>query len=195
MAMREMTAVSDELDSDDLEVEVAKPFVVGDEPVLNPDGDVLIPDYIGELLGWRVWHVRNAFSKEKATLHSLGTGGHQHASMWKPGKVMEAYCARSHAVPDKNCSCGFYSAKTEEHLLSMNYHRGLDFDDPDEVLVIGEVLLQGKIIPGTQGWRAQRARPKSILVPYSRWKVANNLKERYPGVDVRLYNFHKRRGV
>jgi len=185
--------MTDELDGDDLEIEVAKPFVIGGEVELNPDGEVVIPDYIGELLGWRVWHVRNAYDPKRATLHSLGSGGPQHASEWKPGKLMEAYCARNHTggVPEKACSCGFYSAKTEEHLLSMNYHRGLDFDDPENVLVIGEVLLQGKVIPGTQGWRAQRARPKTILVPYSRWKVANALKNRYPGVTVKLYNFHK----
>src|SRR3954471_18228042 len=128
--------MSDIYDGDDLdeEIEVARPFFAADEKYLTLDGDVRVPDVLGEVLGWRVWSVKHPFDPSKATLHSLGAGGRQHAVAWTPGKVMEAFCTRSHDVPDKNCGCGFYSAKDRDHLLSMSYHRGDDFDDPSEVL-------------------------------------------------------------
>lgn len=172
-------------------IEVAKPFSAADEPFAGSDGTMIVPDVIGEVIGWRVWRVMHPYDAKLVRLQSLGAGGTTHAVPWTPGKTMQAFCARDHVIPAKSCSCGFYAARTQEHLLSMSYHRSRDFDDPNDVLVIGEVAMSGRIIPGTQGWRAQRVRPKTILVPYSRWKAAKTLKAAYPDVDVRLDNFYK----
>lgn len=171
-----------------LGVEVAKPFTISASgPIADTFGDVIVPDVIGEIEAWRVWRVLDPYGSPQ--LQSLGAGGRKHASIWTPQKIMEAYCDREHVVPNERCSCGFYAAKTREHLLEMSYHRGFDFDDPTDVLVIGTVAMQGKIIPGTQGWRAQRARPVSVEVPFSRWRVVKPLAARYPGVQVKLANF------
>jgi len=176
---------------DGFEIEVAKPFVAmpTPEPFQDAQNKTIIPDYIGEIVAWRVWHVMFPFDAAKIRLQSLGAGGGQHAAVWSPGKRMAAFCQRHEVVPEATCSCGFYSAIDEQHLLSMSYHRGDDFDSIESVLVIGEVGLSGKIIPGTQGWRSQYARPLTVYVPFARWKVANNLKAAYPGVKVELRNF------
>jgi hypothetical protein len=57
----------------------------------------------------------------------------------------------------------------------------------DTFVVIGSVALWGGVIPGEQGWRAQYAYPRKLLVPYEIPLVAAALKEEY-GVPVRLAN-------
>jgi len=174
----------------DAEIEVAKPYVVADEPYEEPiTGQVIVPDVIGEISGWRVWRVLHPRDPEKIRLQSLGAGGKPHQIVWSPGKVMEAYCTHSHVPPAEKCSCGFYAARTREHLLSMHYHSGFNYDDKLSVLVVGEVAMQGKIIPGTQGWRAQRVRPLRISVLPSRWKVLPLLQAKYPKVEFKLENW------
>lgn len=175
-------------------VEVAKPYTVAPEPYENDHGGTVVPDVLGEVVGWRAWRVLHPLEPAKIRLQSLGAGGGVHASIWSPGKVMEAFCASSHEVPNERCSCGFYAAGTLDHLLSMSYHLGFDYEDHRDTLVVGEVAMQGKIIPGTQGWRAQRARPLRVQVLPSRWKVLKPLAAMYPDAEFALGNFLLKRG-
>jgi hypothetical protein len=174
----------------DYDVEIAKPYTIASGPYDDPDsGKRVTPDVIGEVIGWRVWQVLNPTDPKTIRLQSLGAGGPQNAAIWTPGKVMQAFCGKSHTPPAENCSCGFYAARTREHLLSMHYHSGFDYEDPKDCLVVGTVAMQGKIIPGTQGWRAQRVRPLTVLVLPSRWKVVEPLRKAYPKAEVKLENW------
>lgn len=174
----------------DHEIEVAKPFNMAPAPYADAfTGATIVPDVIGEVIGWRTWKVLNPRDPSAIRLQSLGAGGPQHASVWSPGKVMEAFCGKGHAPPAEACSCGFYAASTREHLLSMHYHSGFDYDNPNDVLVVGTVAMQGKIIPGTQGWRAQRVRPQKVFVLPTRWKVMALLQKAYPKVEFKLENW------
>jgi hypothetical protein len=173
-------------------VEVAKPYVAAPEPYVEPITDEeVVPDVIGEVYGYRVWQVHHPHGEnpEAVRLQSLGAGGPKHATIWTPGKTMEAYCAKGHVPPAEKCSCGFYAARTIEHLLSMHYHSGFVYDDTADALVVGKVAMSGKIIPGTQGWRAQRVRPVVGLVLPSRWKALAMLKVQYPEVQWKLENW------
>ena len=55
------------------------------------------------------------------------------------------------------------------------------------VVVVGEVSLWGGVIPGSQGWRAQYAYPRKLLVPYECWQLAKPLRDDYQ-VLVKLAN-------
>ena len=84
--------------------------------------------------------------------------------------------------------CGFYAGRTHAHLISMhygNYHLE-DTPNPETTKVIGKVQMAGKIIPATNGWRAQKVRPRVIYVPYEYWQLAADLKADYGpyGVEV-----------
>jgi hypothetical protein len=94
--------------------------------------------------------------------------------------------------PVKGCGgptghgCGFYSARTREHLVGtlgeyVRYSEG-------RPMVIGKVRLAGKIILATNGFRAQKVRPVEIYVPFECWEIARDLKVVYEphGVVVKL---------
>jgi hypothetical protein len=140
---------------------------------------VVIPDVAGEIIGWRAWNVVGE--------HDIRLGSVTHTSyIWHPGtKYVIAECSlhSTEEIPDEKHPCGFYAAKTREHLLSMSYHRYTDTDN----VVIGEVALSGKVIPGTQGWRAQKARIVKVYVPFEKWRLLEKIKEVY-GVEVQLAN-------
>lgn len=174
----------------DPDIEVAKPYTIAPESYDDStSGKTVVPDVIGEVIGWRVWRVLRINQGKELRLQSLGAGGPTHAAVWTPGKIMEAFCSKNHTPPDENCSCGFYAASTREHLLSMHYHSGFNYEDTNDALVIGEVAMQGKIIPGTQGWRAQRVRPFRVFVLPSRWKVVKPLQAAYPKAEIILQNW------
>lgn len=149
-------------------------------------GDLVVPDYTDVMIGWRAWHVeeRPGFAPQLLSMNS---------TRWEPREVMEAVCARhendpKHGVPTLSCRCGLYSAKSREHLLSMPYH----YYDPDEgIVVIGEVNLWGRIVEGTQGWRAQYGYPRKLFLPFEGWRLFDPLSEAY-GVPVELNNTLKR---
>lgn len=145
--------------------------------------EIEVPDMVGEIMGWRAWRVVPMTSDGKHVRLKSVTNG----TVWPTDDWLHATCAvRNHKgekTPAKFCSCGIYAAKDRPHLTGMHYHvYGIDMN-----VVIGEVAMAGKVIPGTQGWRAEKARPIKILVPYTRWRLAGPLQECY-GVDVELDN-------
>jgi len=117
---------------------------------------VKIPDFISPIVAHRVW-------KWGATgLNSLN------GEQWLPDRAVEARCRvapaarhvlvvdRPTEVPDRNCTCGVHAAKNLEHLRQLGYtDRG----------ICGEVYLWGKVVEHTQGWRAQFAYPKNLVLP------------------------------
>ena len=51
--------------------------------------------------------------------------------------------------------------------------------------VVGVVGLAGKVIEGTQGWRAERGRIKELYLPPHHWRAAKALRDLY-GIPVKL---------
>lgn len=152
-----------------------------------PDPAFEVPDLRKAREGWRVWRCSIEIPPFGAA-PKLYSATHSNY-YWIPRKGSLAECGRCGAnVPGESCACGFYSAKTFEHLMTMGYHQY----DPESgmVAVLGQVANWGKIVEGTQGWRAARAYPVRLWVPFETWKLAKPIEEAY-GVPVGVKNFLK----
>lgn len=164
-------------------------------PDLDEAAKMLIPDIAGTADGWRAWGVKSELPADGIPLlHSVSHGSY----VWPPREVQTATCNRggrmyggghgiAHTPPGEHCSCGNYSAKTLEHLQSMSYH----FYDAEAMglyHVIGEVANWGKVVEGTQGWRAQHSYPRTLYVPFEAFHLALPLQAAY-GVPVKLKNY------
>ena len=157
-------------------------------------GEVQVPDYTEVMVGWRAWGVDP--EDPDCLLHSVT----QKTQAWTPRAPMEAKCLRrgrgkgktggGHEVPDWDCSCGLYSAKSLPHLLSMGYHQ-YDAERRGMWHVVGSVNLWGKIVEGSQGWRAQNRLPEDAVRALTRpGGSIEGLHDQY-GVEVKLLNFLK----
>lgn len=138
---------------------------------------VTVPDVMDDVIGWRAWNVIT--TTDGPRLASQGYGGSGASGLWIPGEPMHALCTRGggHRSPDEGCSCGYYAARTREHLMSLDsYHR---YDRSSHPVVMGELQMWGKVIPATLGWRAEIVYPKHVRVPYEFWQLVNPLKEAY----------------
>jgi hypothetical protein len=152
------------------------------EAVELPDGK-FAPDIVGELIGWRAWKVIGP--PEKPRLYSAYGHADKKTMLWPTDKWFEAICPKGHVtdVPVEDCSCGIYAALTREHLVSLGYNSYSD----EATTVIGKVGFAGKVIPGTQGYRAEKARVIEVYVPYERWKYVKSIERDY-AVPVHLSN-------
>jgi hypothetical protein len=121
-------------------------------PCAPPTKNVL--HYVSEIVAYRVWGWQN------------GNLGSLNGERWLPNQRMSAYCSHrappgareisnlDHAVPQLDCSCGIYAAKTFKHLSTLGYAGGIR----------GEVYLWGRMVEHKHGWRAQFAYPKTIIL-------------------------------
>jgi hypothetical protein len=148
-----------------------------------------VPDLIQAVEGWRAWAVSSTPPRYGGVpvLRSVSYAEH----FWPPRSPMQAVCNRrkhndAEVIPVEGCSCGFYSAKTLNHLLKMRYHR-YDADASGFFHVVGQVANWGKVIEGTQGWRAAISYPVKLLVPFEAWRLVEALEDAY-GVPVELSN-------
>lgn len=162
---------------------------------------VEVPDHFGEIIGWRAWFVvQQGQHVRLASLMTLAKGLH---TIWTPGRWMEAECKRGgtmhssllHAravdkrVPVEDCTCGFYCARDRDHLADLGYNQPRERDRDKRVTrVIGEQAMVGKVIVADQGWRAEKARPKTLLVPHDHWRLAKALEATYPGTKCNVTN-------
>jgi hypothetical protein len=149
------------------------------------DREFRAPDVIGTVEGWRSWKVLRQ-------LPPFGTPPRLESESWEfywtPRVKARAVCAKGcndADVPGNLCTCGFYSAKTLDDLRKMAYPH---YDEEGErVSVVGRLANWGKVIEGSQGWRAEFAYPSVIYVPFEAWKLAEPISRGY-GVPVRLLN-------
>lgn len=130
--------------------------------------DFTVPDTIEPIVAWRYWRL----SSGDGQLRSL-TGRHQ---TWAAATAFEARCrfddvdrsewryqmvggfsADPHPAPHEGCTCGVYAARTLEDLRGQPLF-GLSR------MVVGQVALWGKVIPGQFGFRAQFAYPTRLCL-------------------------------
>jgi hypothetical protein len=162
--------------------------------------DPAIPDYSEVMVGWRAWKIeastveRLKQDPDSWPLHKtrIRLRSATRNDLWEPRVEIEAKCPRvkagrvrgHHDPPGEACTCGLYTAKTREHLLSMGYQM---YDGNYWFCVVGRVSLWGKVVEGTQGWRSEFAYPAELFVPFEAWELATPLREVY-GVPVQLNN-------
>jgi hypothetical protein len=85
----------------------------------------------------------------------IATCAHLHDDDEEHGEKCKGCAGRHGPVPGKTCSCGVYATTDLEVINSY-----LDASAP----VLGVVELGGRIIPATQGYRAEAARIAAILL-------------------------------
>lgn len=153
-------------------------------------GGLTVPDFSEVMVGWRAWGVDPATPAGEVPILQSVTQNEQY---WIPKQPMEATCLRKGPkghkdgqIPLEQCRCGLYAAKSYEHLRSMTYHT-YDAEDKGLFHVVGRVSLWGKVIEGSQGWRAQYGYPQELFLPYEAWRLAERLGEAY-GVPCKLKN-------
>lgn len=142
------------------------------------------PDLLGTCEGWRAWTVDREPPPFETAPKLFSATYHYY---WTPRVKARAECALGHDdhVPGEMCVCGFYAAKTLDHLRSMGY--STYNEEGDTVSVVGQLALWGKVIEGTQGWRGEFAYPVKLYVPFEAYRLAKPLKKAY-GVPVELLN-------
>lgn len=156
------------------------------------EADGTMPDVIGYVVGWRAWDVaRQPDSDGKVMLQSV-----THSYTWVPFEKARAECSvctstdtrARDCIPGDACSCGFYAAKSLEHLRTMSYHTYNSEDDDGPVTIVGRLAMWGKVIEGSQGWKAEYAYPEMLFVPFEVAKsLAQPVSNTY-GVPVTLLN-------
>ena len=157
------------------------------DPRKTPDAKLHVPDLNEAVEGWRAWNIDRELPKfgVPPKLRSATFGGYY----WTPKRAALAECeygCEKIEIPGETCGCGFYSAKTLEHLMSMGYPT---YDtEGDSICVIGQIACWGKVIEGSQGWRSSKAYPIRLWVPYEAAHLAKPLRESY-GCKVGLKNF------
>ena len=132
--------------------------------------------YMEEVIGWRAWEVHTL--GKLVRLGSVSVGAHWPVRDWvyaECGGHRVCESSSDGRVPGEECTCGLYSASSYEHLMSLTYGHY----DNRRVRVIGQVANAGKVIVGTQGWRAEKARVHHLYVPHTHWKVGKALSEQY----------------
>lgn len=166
------------------------------ESLILPDGEVRIPDEVGVHYGWRAWDVKaDAVELGQVPLLRSATAS---AYAWTPRQINYAICTKGtgrkngqtagkpHEVPAPGCRCGLHAAKDLDHLISLGYQ---DYDEEKgSWSVIGRVALWGRVIEGTQGWRAEKGYPDQLYVPYEAANLIEPLEETY-GVEVGVGNW------
>jgi hypothetical protein len=162
-----------------------------------PHRDFVAPTVVGIAEGWRTWAVEVAKPRYGVPPKMWSVVHHYY---WTPRQLCRAECHKCNnpdgspmldadgysIMPRESCSCGFYSAKSFEHLMTMHYHV---YGGGDRFNVIGRVSNWGKVIEGSLGWRAEKSYPIELFIPFEYARThARALSEGY-GVPVKMRNF------
>lgn len=127
---------------------------------------VSAPDGIEPISAFRAW----TYSKGgRAKLFPLSGGFASPSDAWEGAgsKWVTASCGRdrSHGAPSEECDCGFYSVKELDSAIDLLAPIELSEPRPghERPLVLGQILLSGKVIEHEIGFRAQRARIAELI--------------------------------
>jgi hypothetical protein len=129
-----------------------------------------IPDAIEPIAAYRAWFY--SIEGRTAQLYPLaGPPMSSRGNVWAGAGTtwVSASCPRfgstTHEVPSEYCSCGFYSLKELELAVehaAIFHHMGVMGPGPGRV-VLGRILLSGKVIEHDLGYRAERARIAELI--------------------------------
>ena len=139
----------------------------------------IVPDVAGEILGWRAWQVvgEGPYTRLQSVNAHEAFNVPRELCIWPTDRWMFAVCPRGHTeVPHAGCRCGLYAAETRKFLVEYGY---ANYSNTDDDLVMGVAGLVGKVIPGQQGWKAQRARVVRLEVPFEKESLARRLGDLY----------------
>lgn len=146
-----------------------------DTPQLEADSERdAAPDYVDPTIGWRVWDV--VADGSELRLASVGF-----RTIWEPRERETAVCRSSvanrawlrlgaHDAPHPRCSCGVYAVRDPWHAAAY-FARPFMWRWAEVHRVLGTVSLWGRVVEGSQGWRASYAYPAHIVVPATRRSV------------------------
>lgn len=144
--------------------------------------DVRVPDVVGEVIGWRAWELVG--TDETPRLMSVNAMARfpnsPHEAIWPTARYFLARCPNGHieGLPVESCMCGLYAAKSMEQLVSLGYGAYGTNGLVDKV--VGQVAFSGKVIEGSQGWRAERGRVYRLWIPYEMdWSIGERLAAAY----------------
>jgi hypothetical protein len=129
-----------------------------------------IPDAIEPIAAYRAWfysiegRTAQLYPLAGPPVSSLGNAWEGAGSTW-----VTASCPRfgssNHEVPSEDCTCGFYSLKELELAVAhaeMFYFMATQGRGHGQV-VLGRILLSGKVIEHDLGYRAERARIVELI--------------------------------
>lgn len=142
------------------------------------DPTMRVPDIVGEVTAWRAWELVGTVKLPRLMSVTANVAAYGPDAIWPTGRWFHAICKKGHAageIPSEGCTCGLYAARDRDHLIGLGY--GAYSNTVRKV--IGEIAYAGKVIPGTQGFRGERARIKRLIVPYELVKFAVPLSEAY----------------
>jgi hypothetical protein len=130
------------------------------------DPPLRTPDSIEPISAYRAWF----YSIEGRSARLFPLSGSMMASDWEGAgaRWVTASCPRfgsaTHEVPSEVCSCGFYSLK---ELGVAVRHAGIfrlsTYGQAPVRVVLGRILLSGKVIEHETGYRAERARVAELI--------------------------------
>ena len=131
------------------------------------DPSLRIPDSIEPISAYRAWF----YSIEGTSAQLIPLSEVSMRSDWEGAgaRWVTASCpvsgSASHEVPSEGCSCGFYSHKELDVAVD---HTGIFLHltilgQAPEPVVLGRVLLSGKVIEHDSGYRAERARVAELI--------------------------------
>jgi hypothetical protein len=134
-----------------------------------------LPVVPGEVVGWRAWKLVT-LPGGAPRLRSL-----YHDVVWPTDEYLLS-----------DGRHGICAAMDRDHLEEM--HRYAQQNHPRYVVeggAIGRVALAGEIIEGERGYRAEKARVVSLVLPYGAWRMLDGLRVAYR-VPVALGNIINR---
>lgn len=141
------------------------------------------PDLAEEILGWKVLSfgddglLRSAFEDDRTIVIPRELSSPMKSAQWPDSTWLRATCFRDpeHDPPVEGCTCGIYAVADVETARAYIWEAPLT--------VLARVGLAGKVIPGSRGWRAERAR----IVALTRTGVG---PREYPGMLARIANHY-----
>jgi len=132
-----------------------------------------VPDGIEPIAAYRAWFY--SIEGQTAQLYPLGglpsssrgIAWEGAGSTWVAASCLE-FGSPTHEVPSEGCSCGFYSMKELEFAVSNAtiFHLTSGHFGPGRgpyLVVLGRILLSGKVIEHDLGYRAERARIAELI--------------------------------
>lgn len=171
-------------------------------PVEGVEEEVEVDTYFEPWVAWRSWNLK--LIDDKIRLESI-----TYRVIWEPESEICAKCINvgwnkmnqnhkdlgKHTTPNKNCGCGIYAVTDINGAkrwgdFPTSYGTGI----AGYTRCYGEVKLWGIVYRYTRGFLAQKAYPKSLLIPHDLptsfplepQEVVKELRRTYRGVEVNL---------